>query len=698
MARTASVWIVLLLSACGNSPPTVPDADSTTARTFSRDRYRRIAIITQVSAGGRLAWAARIVEDEFIRTALEKGYVVPTRSRSDIEKLVREIEFQDSPLSENKAAEFGRIMNVPAVVVVDLRRLRNGNDGLRATISARMIDAESAEVVWRADSGPGAVKGKWENESRKLARVARQTAGRLPGQGGSRGWGKDLIQAAEAPGLARRGLKRIVVLSRTNDPNGVQAQHASVLEGCFSKVLRGRGYDVPTRLDIEAIQREIGFQLDSGLVDRAAAKFGRLHNVRAVLVVRLLRLRVDAVHKRGNNYTTRLAGYQSDCLLAARLLDIERAEVLWQGSYLLSRQFSPTGKSGIGRGDPPVPDQLLAEGCKALARELPRGGAARKTPQPGNIAVLVRAGRVNVNSPHVPAPHLRFADAEFSRELLARGYRVAPRGDVAAALEELAFQQDSGMTRAGGAKLGRMLGVPQVLLVTVYGHSYKSRSRVEARILDLSSGRIVWNDMEFRGRHSPFEAMSESARLLAARLPPTRKVDLEDELFVARAPALDPNDFRRIVVLSRSWNRGGRRRQETVEDATATSRFVAMLMGRGVRVIERGAVEELLREGEFQRSGITEQNAVAFGKMLNVRGVLLVGVPQSDSATPRRTVLGPRGYAATTVTARLLDVERAEVVWQGTASGKARIRDAGETIQVIQDAATRLAAAFPGRE
>jgi WD40 repeat protein len=52
-----------------------------------------------------------------------------------------------------------------------------------------------------------------------------------------------------------------------------------------------------------------------------------------------------------------------------------------------------------------------------------------------------------------------------------------------------------------------------------------------------------------------------------------------------------------------------------------------------VRVIERGAIDKILKEMEIQRSGLTEADAVKIGRGLNARSVLLGGVRRFGAST-----------------------------------------------------------------
>lgn len=129
----------------------------------STSRFPKVAVyVENLSATDKNKPAAnfvRAVEDEFIGGLLQKGYKVA--SRSDVEKLKVEIEFQESGktkqagLSDNQVAHLGKMLNVPAVLIVSIQEAstRNQNDGSNVyftasgTVSARLISVEEGEQI-----------------------------------------------------------------------------------------------------------------------------------------------------------------------------------------------------------------------------------------------------------------------------------------------------------------------------------------------------------------------------------------------------------------------------------------------------------------------------------------------------------------------------------------------------------------------
>lgn len=93
------------------------------------------------------------VEDFFISEMLKKGYRVIERSR--VNKVLEEQDFQRSDrTTDSETSQIGKILNVPAVVTLDA----NVEDE-KVSVTGKMIDVETAEVLWvgtgRGGSGEG---------------------------------------------------------------------------------------------------------------------------------------------------------------------------------------------------------------------------------------------------------------------------------------------------------------------------------------------------------------------------------------------------------------------------------------------------------------------------------------------------------------------------------------------------------------
>lgn len=191
LARAFLLFLGLsLIQAC--IPPRVtepPRPRVTLSPDFKPELYKRLAVIVfDQTRRFRDSGAIREVEDEFMRSVIERGYRLV--ARSDVNKILEELKFQRSGLTEGQVAQIGKLLGVPAVIFVSINRIsveRYPQRGERyywvtASISGRLISAERGEVLWLSSYTGGRVttdSGRDEVES-VLAPVARVVASGLP--------------------------------------------------------------------------------------------------------------------------------------------------------------------------------------------------------------------------------------------------------------------------------------------------------------------------------------------------------------------------------------------------------------------------------------------------------------------------------------------------------------------------------------
>jgi len=110
---------------------------------FSKVRKIAIADVTGKITG---EGAKNQVADYFVIQLLQKGY--QPVERAQVRKLLKEQEFQAGDITGTiDAAKAGRILNVPAVLIVNIPQF--GEDII---MTAKMIDVEDGSIVW-AGSG-----------------------------------------------------------------------------------------------------------------------------------------------------------------------------------------------------------------------------------------------------------------------------------------------------------------------------------------------------------------------------------------------------------------------------------------------------------------------------------------------------------------------------------------------------------------
>lgn len=102
--------------------------------------------------------------------------------------------------------------------------------------------------------------------------------------------------------------------------------------------------------------------------------------------------------------------------------------------------------------------------------------------------------------------------------------------------------------------------------------------------------------------------------------------------------------------------------------------FVMELLKKGYTPVERAQVQTLLKEQKFQATDVTSaEGAARAGRILNVPAVMLVNIPTYKDEM--------------NMTAKMIDVEDASILWSGGGSGRT-----GKTLSTIFGAAAGAAA------
>ena len=129
-------------------------------------KLNKVAVIDVIGPVGGEA-ARNQIADFFSMELLKRGY--SPIERAQVHVLLKEQEFQASAVtSDQDAARAGRILNVPAVLIVNVPKF--GED---IQMTAKMIDVEDGSILWLA-SGKG--KG-----GKLLGTIAGATAGAIVG-------------------------------------------------------------------------------------------------------------------------------------------------------------------------------------------------------------------------------------------------------------------------------------------------------------------------------------------------------------------------------------------------------------------------------------------------------------------------------------------------------------------------------------
>jgi hypothetical protein len=179
--RTVLAGVLLsMLAAAGCS---TSKAESTAVAGYDFGRIDKIAI---VEVTGRVYGEAakNRVSDLFAMKLMEKGYRLI--ERKNIKTLLKEQQFQASDLTtKENAAKAGRILNVPAVMIIDIPKYSGG----KMDMTAKLIDVEDATILWMGTGHGDTGRGLATVGGAVLGAVGGAAIGNVASGGSSRGAG-----------------------------------------------------------------------------------------------------------------------------------------------------------------------------------------------------------------------------------------------------------------------------------------------------------------------------------------------------------------------------------------------------------------------------------------------------------------------------------------------------------------------------
>lgn len=151
----------------------------------------------------------------------------------------------------------------------------------------------------------------------------------------------------------------------------------------------------------------------------------------------------------------------------------------------------------------------------------------------------------------------------------------------------------------------------------------------------------------------------------------------------------------KVAVLIDDQSRRNRAATGEVEDV-----FVEGLLSKGYKVAARSDMKKVLQELQFQQSGMTEEGAAKLGKMLNASSVLIVKINSiSISAHDTGMIYNGRRQiehiAKCSMSARLISVEKVEIIGSSSYSWESIISNADDPSPVVVLAAKRIADSIP---
>ncbi|MCW5212052.1 hypothetical protein VU04_03990 [Desulfobulbus sp. TB] len=149
----------------------------------------------------------------------------------------------------------------------------------------------------------------------------------------------------------------------------------------------------------------------------------------------------------------------------------------------------------------------------------------------------------------------------------------------------------------------------------------------------------------------------------------------------AASPNFHPQRIKKLAVIMKPD-----RRYRNIPYRRVESIFMRDLLKKGYQVASRSDVKQVMEELHFQDSSFTESSIAKIGRILNVSAMLIVSVTDVSQYN------NSNSYMSTALDARLIGVEKAELLWSGSCSGTG--------VQVgsaLEDLAKKIAKAFPSK-
>jgi len=143
-----AVWISVLLTVVAAAGCASSEAESQAVVGYDFGKIDKVAIVEVT--GKVYGDAAKNKISNLVTMALmKKGYTFI--ERREVQALLKEQQFQASDVTtEAGAAKAGQILNVPAVMLIDIPKFKSG----KIDMTAKLVDVENGTILWMG-SGSG---------------------------------------------------------------------------------------------------------------------------------------------------------------------------------------------------------------------------------------------------------------------------------------------------------------------------------------------------------------------------------------------------------------------------------------------------------------------------------------------------------------------------------------------------------------
>ena len=162
------------------------------------------------------------------------------------------------------------------------------------------------------------------------------------------------------------------------------------------------------------------------------------------------------------------------------------------------------------------------------------------------------------------------------------------------------------------------------------------RASLGARLVSVETGSIWWTGKHnesgpVRGRSGDSLVLADITKNIALAFP--ERIAGEGKHEASSSNPKEPRQARRGRRRKQSSAKSGA--YESDQQRLVKDEFLQVLIEKGYSLVSRSDMASVMKEQTFQRSGVTEDNAAALGKLLNVPAVLVVRITQCTARHQR---------------------------------------------------------------
>ncbi len=327
--------------------------------------------------------------------------------------------------------------------------------------------------------------------------------------------------------------------------------------------------------------------------------------------------------------------------------------------------------------------------CQAQLSAKPFEAASHASFKPRELAKLAVIVSADDKNPDVPLDEARFVEDMFVEALLQKGHVVVAKSDIKPALQGLDLSKFA-LNDSTAVAVGKLIDVPAVLVIKIGDFSTKQQmdrrkgfqvsmahTTISARLVDAESGTLWWQGNSslaepIKVRGEQLVVLAKTAEKLCTAFPEKSSENLNqiDPKNIQKLALIMVDQAPSLVMFPRAIGNRGAKNDKLVKTPSDSDhrrlvedKFGFLLADKGYSLVTKPDLEAVAKEKPFQQSGLTEENATEFGKILDVPAVMFVRMTEYDAEKQKNTGRSSHTFAVAAIGVRVISVETGQVLW-----------------------------------